>query len=573
MKNDPASATETRIIGGSAVDVIVRRANHPADSNGMFPEPAPGTSVQDGIRIDRDIVVKLRDGHVIYVDVYRPDGADDVPAIVAWSPYGKRTGYVGENQVNGVPEGTYSAGTKAEGPDPDYWCRLGYAVVNPDARGAGYSEGTIQFWNTTEGKDAADLIEWVAQQGWSNGRVGMSGSSWLAISQWFAAAEQPPHLACIAPWEGITDLYRQLSCRGGIPEIGFMGFLMANMWGTGGAEDVVAMAQEHPLLDAYWQDKIVALENITVPAYITAGWSHFHLWGSMDAFRHIGSPLKWLRAHREFEWPDYYTPENLADLRLFFDRYLKGLHNGWEMTPRVRLDVMDRGDRDWVTRRSEEDFPLPGTRFEKMFLDATSSSLAPAQPAAEALTRYDAVSGRAAFDLRFTGDTEVTGYLKLRLWVSAQDADDMDLFVVVQKVEEDGTVIPTLVMGQPHPGSPGMLRVSHRALDPERSTESEPVHLHTHRQMLKPGEIVPVDIAIWPMSRFWHAGEALRVLVSGNYVRGPWFEPFRWDILNAGTHVIHTGGQFDSHLLLPVIPARRPVVPGPELVPLSLPGE
>lgn len=205
--------TQRWIIEDQAIDVALRAANPPAESQGRFPALEPSASVEEGIRVDRDVAVKLRDGVTIYCDIYRPDGATNLPAIIAWSPYGKRTGYVGQNQVHGVPAGTYSAGTKAEGPDPDYWCRHGYALVNPDARGVGNSEGVIQFWNKTEGKDAADLIEWVAGQGWSNGKVGMSGSSWLAITQWMCAP-WPMHTLSTMPI-GVTKCPRwsALLCR------------------------------------------------------------------------------------------------------------------------------------------------------------------------------------------------------------------------------------------------------------------------------------------------------------------------------------------------------------------------
>jgi predicted acyl esterase len=542
-----------RLLNGAQVDVRLRKCRPIVASNGKFPSLEPGMSIEGGIREDRDLAVVLRDGTTIYVDAYRPSAIERVPALIAWSPYGKRAGYAGQNAVPGVPAGTYSAATKEEGPDPVYWCHHGYAIVNPDARGAGNSEGDIEACGTQEGRDIADLVEWIAEQEWCTGKVGMTGNSWLAWSQWRAAVERPPHLACIAPWEGCTDMYRQLVCRGGIPEVGFMDMLMDNLYGSGCVDDLVANAVAHPLHDAYWQDKVPALAAIEIPTYITAGMSHFHLYGSFDAFRAIGSERKWLRIHRDFEWPDYYQPEHMEDLRRFFDRYLKGVTNGWEMTPRVRLDVMDRGDVDHVTGRAEKDFPLVGTRYERLHLDASHGALAPSAPGEEAEVSYEAGTGYSCFEVRFDDDTELTGFMKLRLWVEARESRDMDLFVVVQKLDESGEMIPTLVMGQPHPGSPGMLRVSHRELD-------------QRRLMLSPQEIVPVDIGIWPTSRFWHAGEQLRVVVSGHYVRDPnWFEPFRWDVHNEGLHVIHTGGRFDSHLLIPVIPARRPVVLEPPL--------
>jgi uncharacterized protein len=555
--------TETRSLNGEEYQVVLNDAAPPEKSNGRFPPLEPGTNVTNGIRVDRDVAVKMRDGVTIYTDIYRPDGATDVPAIVAWSPYGKRVGYAGPASVPGVPEGTLSPGTKFEGPDPDFWCRQGYAVINPDARGAGYSEGVLQVWTKQEGEDIADLIEWVAAGDWCSGRVGMAGNSWLAASQWHAAAQRPPHLACIAPWEGVTDPYRDMFRIGGTPEVGFLALIDGDFTG-GRKEDLTTNVKEHEFFDAYWKNKVPDLENIEIPVYICGGWQHhFHLRGAVRGFRQIKSQQKWLRLHREFEWPDFYAPENLEDLKRFFDRFLKGHHNGWELTPRVRIDVMDRGDRDHVTRRPETTFPLPDTQYRKLYLDAADGSLGYRPPETTASAAYDAPAGRATFDLTFDRDTELTGFLKLRLWVEARGSDDMDLFVAIQKADPDGSMVPTLVIGLPHPGANGLLRVSHRELDEALSTEAEPVQANTRDQRLTPGQIVPVDIPIWPTSRFFHAGERLRVVVSGHYVREPgWFERFAWDTRNEGEHVIHTGGTYDSHLLVPEIPQVRPVMPG-----------
>ncbi|MFZ0449428.1 MAG: CocE/NonD family hydrolase [Desulfatiglandaceae bacterium] len=541
------------------IEVIFRKARPIEESKGRCPPLAPGVTVKDGIRYERDVALRLRDGITIYTDIYRPDGATDVPAIVAWSPYGKRAGYAGQTDVPGVPTGTFSEMAKFEGPDPAYWCHYGYAVINPDARGAGNSEGDILQYGSTEGRDCYDLVEWVAAQEWSNGKVGMSGSSWLAIIQWFAAAEQPPHLACIAPWEGRADSYPQ----GGVPEYGFAGALIESgmICGNGRVEDRVAMSLEYPLMNGYWEDKRPKFGKIEVPAYITAGWSHFHLHGSIEGFRRISCPHKWLRVHRDFEWPDYYTPQNLEDLRRFFDRYLKGIRNGWELTPMVRMDVMDMGEIDYQLRRPEKEFPLARTRYEKLFLDASAGQLSPEPVAQESAVSYESAKGLTTFCLKFNKDTEITGYMKLRLWVEADGADDMDLFVAVQKLDDKSEFAPTLVLGQPHPGAPGLLRVSHRELDEERSTPFEPVHTHRREQLLQPGEVVPVEIDIWPTSKFWHAGEQIRVVVSGHYIREPgWFEHFTWALRNRGQHIIHTGGRYDSHLLVPVIPRRSIVI-------------
>ena len=75
-------------------------------------------------------------------------------------------------------------------------------------------------------------------------------------------------------------------------------------------------------------------------------------------------------------------------------------------------------------------------------------------------------------------------------------------------------------------------------------------------EKLAPGEIVPVDIEIWPTSRIWHKGQQLRVQISGRYIRENWFEPLIWNTDNHGRHIIHTGGKYDSYLQIPVIPPR-----------------
>lgn len=76
-----------------------------------------------------------------------------------------------------------------------------------------------------EANDGYDTIEYIASLQWCNGNVGLAGNSWLGIAQWFIAATQPPHLKCIAPLEGAGDLYRDILCRGGIPQTAFWNFL------------------------------------------------------------------------------------------------------------------------------------------------------------------------------------------------------------------------------------------------------------------------------------------------------------------------------------------------------------
>ncbi len=377
------------------------------------------------------------------------------------------------------------------------------------------------------------------------------------MTQWRIASQQPPHLVCFAPWEGTSDMYRESLCEGGIPAKSFVQLVMSDAVGPNYIDNTPMNLEKYPYIDcAYWRDKDPVWKNIRIPVYVTACWNHFHLRGSINGFRKVKSTKKWLRAHRNFEWPDAYSNENLQDLEKFFARYLKLERNGWELTPKVRIEVQDVYDFNYQTNRPEESFPLKRTKYERLYLCAADGSMGIEPPGQEASVSYDSAAGEVTFDYRFPEDTELTGYMKLRLYVEARGHDDMDLFVNVQKLSTSGEFLPITLFGEPHPGVWGKMRVSRRKLDPELSTEYCPVQAHTCDEKLKPGEIVPVDIELVPTSRFWHKGQQLRVQISGRYIRENWFEPLIWDTDNKGEHVIHTGGERQSYLQIPVVPPR-----------------
>lgn len=563
------------MFGGEEIEAVYRKARQPVAQQedvdlatsddpmarmgqGFCPAFEPRVyNAAPGIICQQDVPVKMRDGAIIYCDIFRPDTTEKVPAIVSWSWFGKRPGDgMSEWQIMGVPPHTVSKLAKFESPDPMYWCYQGYAVANVDVRGAGHSEGDVHMFTHQDREDGYDFVEWLGVQHWSNGKVGMSGNSGVAMHQWGIAAEQPPHLFCIAPWECTTDLYRESLFEGGIPALSFNEFIATQVTGGDGVDDQVAMARKYPLMNAYWEDKRADWASVKIPVYQTAGMSHFHLNGSVNAWRKCKSRRKWLRIHRDFEWPDTYAPENLEDLKRFYDRYLKDIHNGWEMTPRVRLDVMDAFDLDACERRPEAGFPLERTQYKKLYLDAATKTMSDTPIDAESSVRYDGNTGKVEFDMAFAEDTELTGYMMLHTYVQADGHDDMDLFINIQKADQDGRWVPWMTLGEPHPGAWGKLRVSRRELDDKLSTSFSPVLAHKRDIKLQPGEIVPVEIAIVPSARLWHKGERIRVQIAGRYIREGWFEPLAWDTDNHGDHIIHTGGAHQSWLQVPVVPSK-----------------
>ncbi|MTD54028.1 CocE/NonD family hydrolase [Amycolatopsis pithecellobii] len=525
---------------------------------------------------DRDLEVTLRDGTVTHVDVFRPAGTEKVPVIVAFSPYGKGQGTSpsakGVFDLVGLDNSKVSGLHKFEGPDPAYWCAQGYAICNPDIRGVVESGGDSVLWDRQEGRDAYDLIEWLGVQDWCSGKVAMSGTSYLAASQWFTAAEQPPHLAAINPWEGMSDTYRDLVLRGGIPDSGFARQLRDfSFWGHGRKEDIIAEADRYPLMNDLWENKIPRYEEIIVPAYVVASYSNtLHTQGTFRAWRRMSSPDKWLRIHNSQEWPDYYDEANREDLRRFFDHFLKGVDNGWEDTPRVRYSLLDLEGGDQVALGADS-FPPRGVVSTKYYLDARTRTLGTEAPAEEASAQYVVGSNSPAvsFLTRFEDKTVLVGYPKAHLWVEVDGDDDMDLFVLVQKLDAHGTPLAQFTVPNQtarvhdateyggsilrYRGSDGRLRVSMRHLDDTLSTEEVPAHTFDRVEKLSAGEVVEIEIDLLPVGLVFYPREQLRFIVSGRSLLGSMMPGMpEYTSPYQGTHIVHTGGEHASYLQLPV---------------------
>jgi predicted acyl esterase len=439
------------------------------------------------VLLERDIPVTLRDGTVIYVDSLRPtDAKAKLPVLMAWSPYGKTLPGTGPMTV---PLDWFSGVAKFEGPDAAFWVCHGYAIVDVDARGAYESGGDIQSFGMVDAGDGYDVVEWIAQQAWSNGNVGMHGASWLSIAEWFIASTRPPHLKAIAPWNGQSDVYRNNLALGGIPDPAFSSLVGGMFVTQNKVEDTITMLSLHPLMNDYWTDKRAKVEDIVAAAYVGADIATaLHTAGTLDAFRRLGSSEKWLRVNDTNEWHDQYTRENEQDLLRFFDHYLKGAANDWETTPRVRVTVMDPGkDGTEKINTPYSSWPLPDTNYQKLYLDAKGGSLSTDAPASEASASYDAKTGQTSFTLQFTKDTQIVGHLMARLYVEVQGTDDMDLFLLVEKLDSDGTpLVPSQLAAAyfpvPPPGAPGRQRVSLRGLDSDKSSDFLPVHAFTTPQ-------------------------------------------------------------------------------------------
>lgn len=531
-----------------------------------------GVAKDARIVFEQDAPARMRDGIDLMTNVFRPDKAGKFPAIVSLAPYGKHT-LPPDDQFARIPNTgvlRFSELTGWETPDPVFWVPHDYVVINADCRATNQSGGDrFEHLSPQMGQDFHDLVEWAASQDWCDGNVGANGVSYLCATQWLGASENPPHLGAIIPWEGFNDFYRDHAFHGGIPDTNFF----RQIWGrrmnseTGfvakgaTAEDIVAAQKERPLLDAFWQAKQVDLSKITVPAYVVAGWATqgLHTRGAIEGFKQIASRDKWLEAHGRKEWETYYTRESLERQRRFFDCFLKGQESGIRDLPRVRVEVRDRFYEGRT--RFFDDFPIPDTDYQKLYLDGSTGTLdrepmASASAHGHAALKSDAEPDRAEYSITFDKATDIVGHMKLRLWVSAEDADDLDLHVAVRKFDRHGNEVYFADFQHYEQGvaASGWLRASHRELDEERSTPWQPWLRHQRLLKLNPGEVVPVEIEILPSGTGFLAGDKLNLVVQGYDIID---FPARFkheETVNHGRHIIHTGGQYDSHLLIPVIP-------------------
>jgi predicted acyl esterase len=541
----------------------------------------------------------MSDGFSVTANIFRSKAAaekgEKAPVVMCAHPYNNHlTPALKKTPLDGPPQQyrlipqaggkpVFSKLTSWESPDPNFWIPAGYAVVNMNLPGYANSGGPPSAFSEHQGKCYYEAIEWVAEQPWCSGKVGLNGVSFLAISQFHVAACQayggpPPSLCCISPWEGLTDPYRDIFAFGGLSDIGFPTF----WWATevkpsinGTEQDFVESdgsiptdyLKNHPFYDDYWKAKAAKLDEITVPMLVCASFSDhgLHTMGSFRAFEKAKSKYKWVYTHRTGKWVSYYSQEVQEMTKNFMDCFLKGdTSSGFLDTPPVRLEV--RSSLDEIHEvRYENEWPIARTQYTQLYLSEQPQSLSLEKPEKQMEVAHPAKKGKAFFNFKFTEDTELSGYMMLRVWVEARPGkageaspDDMAMFIAANKLDRDGNSVHFngSVGNKRDMVTRGFCKVSRRELDPIESTAWHPVQKGASEQKLKVGEIVSVDIELYPSSTFFSAGEALQLIIaSDEIIPSP---PYRKDVsCNHGKHVLHFGGNYDSHLLVPKIRSRE----------------
>jgi len=519
---------------------------------------------------EKDVPIQVRDGTVLRADIYRPDvpqgNTEKFPALISLSAYQKAMDRILPHE----PPFTH-----VERPEPDWWVPRGYTLVFIDTRGTGTSPGQSDLWSMQEAWDYYDAIEWAADQSWSNGKVGLVGVSYYAITQWNVSSLQPPSLTTIVPWEGWADMYRDSVFHGGIFNQGFYGRwwldvrgkqLLENTRADNSAalsEDLIYNFMAHHL-DSPWWDEVKSraqFDKITVPLYSSGnwgGWNH-HMRGNVDGYVRSASTHKKLEMHIGGHTDAFYSDEGKHEMLRWYDHWLKGRDTGIMDEPPVKLCIRTSvRECEW---RFENEWPLARTQYRRYYLNPEAAGvvqgavhdaiLTTTPPSREGQLVYP--TGPEAYSRGLAGqptltfvtepmseDVEVTGHSNLVMWVSSE-TDDMDIFAYLRNMAPDGTV---------ETATRGILRVALRKLNPELSTPYRPYHSHDEEQKLTPGEVVPVQVEIWATSMVFKAGHRIRLDVQ------PHDGQHYFAAYALGNNTIYTGGDRASYVLLPFVPAK-----------------
>ncbi len=538
--------------------------------------------------VDRDVMVVMRDGVRIACDVYRPAAPGRYPVLYGVSPYLKDSVYLPTMSVYRYRETGDIAG----------WVSRGYVYVHADARGSGQSDGIYQMFSAAEATDLYDMIEWCAAQPWSTGKVGMIGESYYGMVQWVAAAQNPPHLTCVAPYDACADLYRQFAFKGGVYFTGFQNHWYSNSVRNRAffdyperprradylSHDYLLDHAHHPAFDEFWQARQADLASIEVPVFSIGNWAGTisHLLGNIQGFMQSRGPKKLLINVGDPQLI-FLEPQIEEQLARWYDYWLKGIDNGIMDEPPVRIFI-----RNGAGYRDEPDWPLQRAQPRRLFLAPGPSGAAeslndgkltwepPAAAAAPTSYTYPdrawtfpgtGTSVRSAMGLLHTTrkiltftsepfgeDTEVTGPVVLNLWAASSAADTqfcVKIMDLAPLTEEVARAIKVLDVAAPaRQVTEGWLRASHRALDPDRSTELSPYHSHASPEPLEPGTIYPFAIEIWPTSWVFQKGHRLRLDIAALDQQGQYYLGH----LRA-TDTIYHDPDHPSHLTLPVIPS------------------
>ena len=540
-----------------------------------------------------DVAVPMRDGVTLLADVHRPAEPGRYPVLVAASPYPRQI------QNLGAPAGFIEAGAT------DFFVPRGYVHVIANCRGTGGSGGTFGFFDGQERRDMHDLVEWAAEQPWSNGNVGMIGISYFAGTQMEAAVERPAHLKAIMPIAGTFDLYESATHHG-LMSSGFVTPFLFMIGMTSGHTNKLwrsklldamrallltpgvhkkfehangeaaiaglkvllklhhdphpwddlwrAIAAEHPLRDDWWQDRnlLPLINRVEVPVYLGCDWQNvpLHLPHTFTAYERLTNSKHVqvaMMGEHGLAWPwESLHIEALA----WFDHWLKGKDTGILDGPRFRYVVPEA--EGW---RTSDTWPIREASHHAYALRA-DAALGEDEGEAGSRTYMNLGSGlnrpRASDTdpppfLHWTTpppshDLDLTGPIELQL-DAACTAPDTAFIAVLQDVDENEKALNI---------TSGYLRAGLRAVDEAASKPGAPVPPCRTFEAVPIGEKVSYRIPVVPNARRFRAGHKLRLYLTTDDQDAERPAPLEFRHASIGTSSFNTVFS-SSRLLLPVV--------------------
>ena len=498
----------------------------------------------------KEVKVTVRDGTEIGAAIYAPESSGRCPALLAASPY--------RYDNNVLPAGPQFL-WRETGPI-EFYVKQGYVYVHMDVRGSGKSGGRFELLGPNEQNDLYDVVQWIAAQPWSNGKVGGLGQSYFCMSQWWMGILAPPALACLGAYDGLNDLYRAACYQGGIPGQFFPGYWwnqnrIINRFAANGAEprwqetDLDALISAHPTCDDFWRERNAngRLHEIKVPVYSIGIWGKIdlHTRGNIHGFQRAQGPKKLMMrgppnawaANAEFNGVELHEKVMLP----FYDRFLKGRQTEWDARPAVEYFV--RGANLF---RTADTWPPAGVTYKSWYLNAGKSgsvtslndgglSGSPASGAESTSYQYPNpgwVSGVVGFGpsgppnwdpvrrvLTFVtseleSDLEIAGPIKLVLYASSTQRDTDFIVKLSEQYPQPSEERAKAINPAFQVVTKGWLRASHRAIDEARGTEMEPYFPHDRPEPIRPGEVYRFDISIEPSAYRFKKGNRMRLEIA-----------------------------------------------------------
>ncbi|MFI6931281.1 CocE/NonD family hydrolase [Streptomyces sp. NPDC050287] len=488
----------------------------------------------------------------------------------------------------------------------------GYAVVGVSMRGTGCSSGTFGVFSPSWGSDGALAVQWAAAQPWSTGRVGMYGWSWTGISQLFTASQRPPALAALAPGMVVTDPLRDVGAPGGV----INGEFPTLWWGTimdtwtldsrnaaGDGDPTCAAnvasnlatgqasspttAYGHPFYDSYWAERDLRSQTakITAPVLSVEDWQDEEVGPRGGYYQDLLNPDTTWYIGSNGQHDLYASTSVQNQLVPFLDHFVKGVNNGFEQTPHVRLwmettapgaplpseDELAQATPSWTLTAPK--LPVP-VRPTTLYLNADRTLTgargadgtltyppAPgpsvnngalgsavtggnAGPAGEETWSSAPPTGVSFTTAALNKTVTLAGSASLDVWLSSTTPDTA-LQATVTEVRPDGEEAYV---------QRGWLQVSDRAIDPSLSTPLRPVHPQTLAavQPLQPGVPVQARLEIEKFTHTFRRGSALRIWIDAPSGTGIWNFP----ATNAGLNTIYSDAGHPSSLTVGLLSTR-----------------